>query len=65
MRLGYCQGGTGDVMEEAGCTNLHRTHTCVQEIEPIVYFVGFSGSLGIADEVLGIILFDEILHNRT
>lgn len=41
---------------------LHGSDAGVKEEQPIVDFVALAGALGIADEVLGVVLLDEVLH---
>ena len=49
-------------MEMIGLT-LHRTDPGVQKEEPVVDLIAFPRALRIADEMLGVVLLDEILHD--
>lgn len=44
---------------------LHRTDSCVKEEEPVIDFVGFTGTFGVANEMFGVVLLDKISHYGT
>ena len=46
------------------CT-LHRPHPAVLEEEPVVGFKVFTGPRWVADFVLGVVAFNEVLHDAT
>lgn len=47
------------------CLTLHRTDSCIKKEEPVVNFVGFTGTFGVANEMFGVVLLDQILHYGT
>lgn len=46
------------------CLALHGPYTSVLEEEPVVHFVPFSCSFGIANFVVLVILLHKVLHDR-
>ncbi len=58
--------GVGDFLGRVAVKNirlaLHRSDAGVQEEQPVVDFVALARAVRIADQVLGIVLLDEILH---
>lgn len=52
----------GGVAVEMVGLALHGSDAGVQEEQPVVDFVALARAMGIADEVLGVVLLDEILH---
>lgn len=54
----------GGISEEMVCLSLHGSDACVEEEEPVVDLVRLTRALGVADEVIFIVLLNEILHDR-
>lgn len=44
---------------------LHGSDSSILEEQPIVHFIPFSGAFGVADVVICVVLFHQILHNGT
>lgn len=54
----------GGILEEVVCLSLHGSDACVEEEEPTVDLVRLTRALGVADEMIFVVLLDEILHDR-
>lgn len=44
---------------------LHRSYTGVLKEEPIVHLVPFSRAFGIANLIIGVVAFNEVLHDAS
>lgn len=54
----------GGISKEVVRLSLHGSDACVEEVEPVVDLVRFTRALGVADDVILVVLLDEVLHDR-
>ena len=54
----------GGISEEVVCLSLHGSDARVEEEEPVVDLVRLTRALGVANEMIFVVLLDEILHDR-